>query len=215
MCKHKAWRRVKMAELNKELNEYLLSNKNEKQYKITVPSVTLPKTNIGKWFGRNGDEEAEEAGWMQGAQKECCPSMSRMQRLIAFVVCFGMGILCFCLSAFYIPVLLLKARKFALLYTLGSVFFLSSFCFLLGPLSYLKSLFTAERRCFTVSYFATLIGTLYFALHLQSTPLTVLCAVLQLIAMLSFLVSHIPGGTKGLMFFTRMFKSSVNSTLPV
>lgn len=90
-----------------------------------------------------------------------------------------------------------------------------SFCFLLGPLSYLKSLFTAERRCFTVSYFVTLIGTLYFALHLQSTPLTIFCAVLQLIAMLSFLVSHIPGGTKGLMFFTRMFKSSVNSTLPV
>lgn len=90
-----------------------------------------------------------------------------------------------------------------------------SFCFLLGPLNYLKSLFTAERRCFTVSYFATLIATLYCALHLQSTPLTVLFAVLQLIAMLSFLVSHIPGGTKGLMFFTRIFKSSVNSTLPV
>ncbi|XP_031841034.1 uncharacterized protein LOC116430694 [Nomia melanderi] len=204
-----------MADLNKELNEYLLSNKNEKQYKITVPSVTLPKTNIGKWFGRSGDEDKEETGWIQGAQKECCPSMTRMQRLIMFIVCFSMGVLCFCLSAMYIPVLLLKARKFALLYTLGSVFFLSSFCFLLGPLSYLKSLFTAERRCFTVSYFATLIGTLYFALHLQSTPLTVLCAVLQLIAMLSFLVSHIPGGTKGLMFFTRMFKSSVNSTLPV
>ncbi|XP_043253906.1 protein transport protein SFT2 [Colletes gigas] len=204
-----------MADLNKELNEYLLSSKNEKQFKLTVPSVTIPKANIGKWFGKTGDEDEEETGWIQGAQKECCPSMTRLQRLIAFIVCFSMGMLCFCLSAIYIPVLLLKARKFALLYTLGSALFLASFCFLLGPLSYLKSLFSAERRCFSVSYFATLLGTLYFALHLQSTPLTVLCAVLQLIAMLSFLASHIPGGTKGLMFFTRMFKSSVNSTLPV
>ena len=204
-----------MADLNKELNEYLLSSKNEKQFKITVPSVTLPSTSIGKWLGRTGDEGREDPGWLQGTQRECCPSMTRVQRLVAFVVCFAMGILCFCLSAIYVPVLLLKARKFALLYTLGSVFFLSSFCFLLGPLNYLKSLFTAERRCFSVSYFATLIATLYCALHLQSTPLTVLFAVLQLIAMLSFLVSHIPGGTKGLMFFTRIFKSSVNSTLPV
>ena len=204
-----------MADLNKELNEYLLSSKNEKQFKITVPSVAIPTANIGKWFGRSGNEDKEDVGWIQGAQKECCPTMTRIQRLIAFVVCFSLGILCFCLSAVYIPVLLLKARKFALLYTLGSAFFLASFCFLLGPLSYLKSLFTAERRCFSMSYLVTLIGTLYFALHLQSTPLTVLCAVLQLIAMLSFLVSHIPGGAKGLMFFTRMFKSSVNSTLPV
>lgn len=203
-----------MADLNKELNEYLLSSKNEKQFKISVPSVTLPKPNIGKWFGK-GEEDRKETGWIQGAQRECCPSMTRIQRVAGFVICSAMGVLCFCLSAVCIPVLLLKARKFALLYTLGSVFFLSSFCFLLGPLSYLKSLFTAERRCFTASYFATLIGTLYCALHLQSTPLTVFCAVLQLIAMLSFLVSHIPGGIKGLVFFTRIFKSSVNSTLPV
>lgn len=63
-----------MADLNKELNEYLLSSKNEKQFKITVPSVTIPKANIGKWFGRSEDDK-QEAGWIQGTQKECCPSM--------------------------------------------------------------------------------------------------------------------------------------------
>jgi len=94
------------------------------------------------------------------------------------------------------------------------IIFPYSFCFLWGA-SYIRSLFMTEKRCFTVSYFVTLAGTLYFALHMQSTPLTVLCAILQLIAMLSFLVSHIPGGTTGLMFFTRMFKSSVKSSLPV
>lgn len=30
-------------------------------------------------------------------------------------------------STFYIPVLILKARKFALLYTLGSIFFIMRF----------------------------------------------------------------------------------------
>ncbi|KAL6264780.1 hypothetical protein P5V15_004877 [Pogonomyrmex californicus] len=203
-----------MADLNKELNEYLLSNKNEKQYKITIPSVTISKTKFGKWFRRDTDEMMEDAGWIQRSQRECCPTMTRMQRLISFSICFLLGLLCFCLSAVYIPVLLLKARKFALLYSLGSLFFLMSFCFLWGS-SYMKTLFITEKRYFTISYFATLAGTLYFALHLQSTPLTVLCAVLQLIATLSFLISHIPGGTTGLIFFTRMFRSSVKSSLPV
>ncbi|XP_001606400.1 vesicle transport protein SFT2C [Nasonia vitripennis] len=204
-----------MADLNKELSEYLLSSKNEKQYKIQLPSVTIPKPDLGKWLGRNSEEDRQESGWLKETQKDCCPSMTRMQRLTAFGMCFVMGILCFCLSAIYIPVLLLKARKFALLYSLGSMFFLMSFSFLWGPMSYIKSLFSAERRCFSIIYIVTLTGTLYFALHLQSTSLTVLCAVCQLIAMLTFLISHIPGGTTGLMFFTRMFRSSVSSTLPV
>ncbi|XP_063973074.1 vesicle transport protein SFT2C [Diachasmimorpha longicaudata] len=204
-----------MADLNKELSEYLLSNKNEKQYKLTIPSVTIPKSSISRWLGRSSDQEGQDAGWIQNAQKDCCPSMTRFQRLTGFVMCIVMGIICFSLSAIYVPVLLLKARKFALLYSLGSVFFLMSFCFLWGPISYMKSLLTPERRCFTLSYFATLAGTLYFALHLQSTPLTVLCAVLQIIALLSFLVSHIPGGTAGLMFFGRLFRSSASPTLPI
>ncbi|KAG7202032.1 hypothetical protein KM043_004716 [Ampulex compressa] len=202
-----------MADLNKELNEYLLSNKSEKQFKISVP--TIPSAAIGKWFQKNQEQTTDESDWIQETQRTCCPTLTRVQRLIAFTVCFFMGVLCLCLSAVYVPVLLLKARKFALLYSLASAFFLASFCFLLGPSSYLKSMFTSERRCFSLWYLATLLGTLYFALHLQSTPLTVLCVVLQLIAMLSFLVSHIPGGTTGLMFFTKMFKSSVNSALPV
>ncbi|XP_066594813.1 uncharacterized protein [Prorops nasuta] len=204
-----------MADLNKELNEYLLSNKNERTTKFSVPSVSISKPNFKQWFHGNSEETRSDSGWLEETQKECCPSMTRVQRLIAFTVCLFTGVLCFFLSALYIPVLLLKARKFALLYTLGSVFFLASFCFLWGPMSYLKSLFTIERRCFSLSYFLTLIGTLYCALQLQSTPLTVLCAVLQLIAMISFLLSRIPGGTSGLMFFSRMFKSSVTSSLPV
>ncbi|XP_011313183.1 vesicle transport protein SFT2C [Fopius arisanus] len=201
-----------MADLNKELSEYLLSYKNEKHYKFHIPSVSIPKPPIGKWLGRSSEEDQSNGGW---TQKEYCPSMTRFQRLTGFFMCIIMSIICFSLSAIYLPLLLLKARKFALLYSLGSVLFLISFCFLWGAISYLKSLLIPERRCFTLSYFATLGGTLYCALHLQSTPLTVLCAVLQIIALLSFLVSHIPGGTAGLIFFRRLFRSSENPTLPI
>ncbi|KAL0128321.1 hypothetical protein PUN28_003537 [Cardiocondyla obscurior] len=206
-----------MANLNKELNEYLLNNKSEKQYKIGIPSVAISKVNLGKWFRKSPVDEAEEnAGWIKNSRRECCPAMTKIQRGILFAVCLFMGILCFSLSLLYTPVLLLKARKFALLYSLGSLFFVMSLFFLWGP-NYIKMLFTAEKKYFTMLYFTSLIGTLYFALHLQSTPLTVLCTVLQLIATLSFLISHIPGGTTSIVFLTRTLclRSSLKPSLPV
>lgn len=65
-----------MTDLNKELSEYLLSNKNEKQYKLSIPSVSLPKSTFKKWLGRSNDEEEpEDAGWFENTQKKCCPSL--------------------------------------------------------------------------------------------------------------------------------------------
>ncbi|XP_034936078.1 vesicle transport protein SFT2C [Chelonus insularis] len=204
-----------MADLNKELNEYLLNNKTEKQHKLpALPTITVLKPSLEKWFKKSSEPKSEESRWTESAQS-CFPTLTRLQRLTGFVLCILMGILCFCLSAIYVPVLLLKARKFGLLYSLGSLFILLSFTFLWGPLNYFKSLFTPERRCFTISYLLTLGGTLYCALHLQSTPLTIFCGVLQIITLLYFLVSHIPGGTTGLMYFGKLFKSPVSSTLPI
>lgn len=62
-----------MADLNRELNEYLLSSKNEKQYKLNIPSI--PKPNIGKWLGRDSEDTREESGWFR-SQNECCAMVS-------------------------------------------------------------------------------------------------------------------------------------------
>ena len=52
-----------MSNLNKELNEYLLSNKSDKQFKISIPSVSIPTSQLGKWFGRSSEEEIEGGSW--------------------------------------------------------------------------------------------------------------------------------------------------------
>lgn len=64
-----------MTDLNKELNEYL--NKNEKQFKIDVPLMPIPKPNLfgRKWFGQDLDEVKEDAGWFQRMQGNCCPNL--------------------------------------------------------------------------------------------------------------------------------------------
>lgn len=76
-------------------------------------------------------------------------------------------------------------------------------------------MFSRERLFLTLTYGSTLTATLYCALHLQSTPLTVLCAIGQIVSLLWTVVANIPGGTTGLSFFSKMFTKSVSSTLPI
>ncbi|NWQ90771.1 SFT2C protein, partial [Burhinus bistriatus] len=50
----------------------------------------------------------------------CLPGLSRWQRLAGSGLCLLLAALCFGLAALYAPLLLLRARKFALLWSLGS-----------------------------------------------------------------------------------------------
>jgi hypothetical protein len=75
-----------------------------------------------------------------------------------------MGAFCMILASFYIPVIVLKARKFVLLFSLGSVFFIASFSLLWGLKNHLKHLANPARLPFTLSYFITLSATIYYAL---------------------------------------------------
>jgi hypothetical protein len=201
-----------MVDLKKDLDEYLLLQSDQKKsFKLQIP--TIQKPNLTNWFKR--EEPTEDNSWFQETKKGCCPSLTRFQRIALFGLCIVMGTLCFSLSLMYVPVLLFKARKFALLFTLGSLFFVLSFFFLWGPLAYLKHMFSRERLLLTVLYGGTLIATLYCALHLQSTPFTLLCAVGQIVSLLWTVIANIPGGTSGLSFFSKMFSRSVGNTLPI
>lgn len=201
-----------MANLKSDLDEYLLQNESRRSYKISLPFSTP------SFFSRNNDETPTSTSstgtWFENVQKEYF-TLSRTQRFLGFGICLFLGILCFTLSFFYIPLLLLKARKFALLFTLGSFFFILSFSFLYGPWAHVKSLFSKERALTTTLYGLSLIATLYCALHLQSTPLTVICAVAQVLALMWMMLGSIPGGSSGMRFFGSMFKSSVSNTLPI
>ncbi|KAJ0178003.1 hypothetical protein K1T71_006876 [Dendrolimus kikuchii] len=199
-----------MASLKENLDQYLLRNES-KRSTFSMPSFSTPS-----FFSRSNDETptSTTSSWFEEVQKEYF-TLSRTQRFLGFGVCLFFGILCFILSFIYIPLLILQARKFALLFTLGSLFFILSFSFLYGPWSHLKSMFSKERALTTSIYGITLIATLYCALHLQSTPWTIVCAVLQVIALFWMMMGSIPGGSTGARFFGSMFKSSVSNTLPI
>ena len=101
------------------------------------------------------------------------------------MLCLTMGILSMSMATLYIPVIVLKARKFALLFSFGSVFFLSrfalhsqrdeftdfhsSFSMLWGPTNHLKHLTSMDRLPFSITYIVTLLGTIYYSVWVSAS----------------------------------------------
>lgn len=116
-----------MVNLKDDLDQYLIKNDNKKSWNFKVPSIpsfgssSAPSTSAStptsnstgnSWLNDNDDD-----GW--------CPKMSRFQRILAGVTCFAMATFCLVVALFYIPLLILKARKFALLYTMSSALYIA------------------------------------------------------------------------------------------
>ncbi|XP_042896681.1 uncharacterized protein [Parasteatoda tepidariorum] len=200
-------------DISKSLKDYL--NRNESATKEEQKGL-LKSFSLDSWFTRSSDSQDYEDdkqsvdSWYSQAEKDSyCTSLSKKQRIVGFVGCIIMGSLCFFLAAFYAPVLLLKARKFCLLFSMGSLFIIGSFSVLWGPCNHLKHLCSPERLPFTAVYFITMFTTLYSALWLKNTVLTSICAICQVIALMWYVTSYIPGGQTGLKFITRMCTSIV------
>ncbi|XP_002129097.2 uncharacterized protein LOC100183260 [Ciona intestinalis] len=203
-----------MSMLKEYLNEQKKSNNsgNEGEGLLSwVPtSVSVPIPNI---FGEKETKD-DESNWFSAAKQDpMCPALSKTQRLLGFGGCLAGGVFCFSLASVYIPVLLFKARKFALLYSLGSLFLINSFSFLWGPWNHMKHLMSKERLPFTFSYFISLFATLYFSMGMKSSSLTIIAAIIQVVALLWYLVSYIPGGQTGLKFISQLFTSAVTKTV--
>lgn len=216
-----------MAELNRQLQEYLAQSKSgaktiSQSSSSTTVDIDEPDSVPGSWFGgwsspfssssrgaSSGQGSSSGFSWPWSSEPDpCLPGMSRSQRLIAFGTCIFFSALCFGLSALYAPLLLLKARKFALLWSLGSVFALAGAAILRGP-----SKLIATPTPGAAVYLCSLMGTLYAALSLHSTLLTALGACLQIAAIVGYIVALLPGGSAGMRFVGGMAASAIKRTV--
>ncbi|NXL42717.1 SFT2C protein, partial [Podilymbus podiceps] len=187
-----------MADLGRQLQEYLAQSKAAAAGGSSTAPPPPPaggsqeeagSGGLGAWLGplnpfppARGAPSAAAApagagsGWPWAAEADpCLPGLSRWQRLAGSGLCLLLAALCFGLAALYAPLLLLRARKFALLWSLGSLCALGAAALLRGPARLLRE----PSRGFLL-YLGALGGTLYAALGLRSTFLTALGAAVQL-----------------------------------
>jgi len=146
----------------------------------------------------------EEEGWF---------ALSRWDRLLVFgglnLAALALFVTCFAL--FPTGIFLVKPRKFAILWTMGSVLFLASWAVMMGPITYVQHLSSGPRLPFTAAYFGSIALTLYFSLGLHSTILTLIAAIIQLVCLVWYLVSYFPMGSTGLRFAARFGGSRITA----
>ncbi|XP_049604287.1 vesicle transport protein SFT2C [Syngnathus scovelli] len=216
-----------MAELNRQLQEYLSQSRG----KTAAPSLQSggstavelgePEPVPGSWFGRwsspwSGGGNASAApssggSWPWSAEPDpCMPGVSRRQRLAISGMFAALSALCFGLSALYAPLLLIYARKFALLWSLGSAFAIAAAAVLRGPSRLAAGLPGSPGA---VVYLCALGGTLYAALSLHSTVLTAFGAAAQVAALVGYVVSLLPGGSAGIRFVGGVAASALKRTV--
>ncbi|KAL4999612.1 Got1/Sft2-like family-domain-containing protein [Aspergillus recurvatus] len=130
-------------------------------------------------------------------------ALSRWDRMLIFFACNLGAAVCFVICFFLFPVLSLKPRKFAILWSVGSLLFLLSWAVLMGPMIYARHLVSGSRLPFTAAYFGSIAMTLYFAIGLHNTFLTLISSIFQLAALLWYIVSYFPMGSTGLQFMGR------------
>ncbi|TKS79254.1 Vesicle transport protein SFT2C SFT2 domain-containing protein 3 [Collichthys lucidus] len=204
-----------MADLNRQLQEYLAQSKGgAKTVSQSSSSTTVDMDDTepvsGSWFGRwsspwPGNRSGSPSGHGSGGSR-----VFLAVRLVAFGVCACFSALCFGLSALYAPLLLLYARKFALLWSLGSLFAIAAAAVLRGPSRLAAGLHTSPGAAV---YLCALGGTLYAALSLHSTVLTALGAALQVTVIVGYVVSLLPGGSAGIRFMGGMAASAIKRTV--
>lgn len=178
------------------------NNTNNGRFGGIFSSTTLTNGISPSVAATVSDDTVEEPAWF---------TLSYWDRLLVFGICLLGAVACFALCFFIMPVLALKPRKFAVLWTFGSLLFIISFGALQGPMNYLKHLLSSTRILFTVTYFGSIILTLVFSIGMKSTILTIVACLFQVVAALWYAVSYFPMGTQSLKFASRIGARQVTS----
>jgi hypothetical protein len=124
-------------------------------------------------------------------------TLTRTQRLLGFLVCFGMGMLLSLMA----PMFILRPIKLATTLSLGNLLSIGSMMFLVGPTKQCASMMDSSRWLATSIYLGSLILTLLAAFLLKSRFVCLLCIIVQYGALVWYSLSYIPYGQAMVMRF--------------
>uniref|UniRef100_A0A7N0TVQ5 Vesicle transport protein n=1 Tax=Kalanchoe fedtschenkoi TaxID=63787 RepID=A0A7N0TVQ5_KALFE len=147
---------------------------------------------------------------LPGGFQSAASTVPSGKSIIYFGVFLAAGIF-FIFIAFtmFLPVMVLMPQKFALCFTIGCAFIISSFFALKGPRNQLAHMTSTERLPFTLGFLGSMIGTIYVSKILHSYILSVLFSVMQVLSLSYYVISYFPGGSTGLKFLSSSLASSI------
>lgn len=125
-------------------------------------------------------------------------NLSYFERISLFVVCLVAAYGCYTLCLVLFPFFLLHPRKFAAVWSLGSILFLSAFAILQGPSRFAAGVVAKDTLPYTAVFTTSIVATLCAALAGRHAVVLLLCCSIQITATVVYTLSHLPGGRLGL-----------------
>ena len=115
--------------------------------------------------------------------------------IFSVLICIGTALIIF--SFFLLPLVIISPKKFSFCFAVGSIFVLISFMFLVGTRNYITKLLDNKRIFISISFILSIfigigcsLGNHYF--------ISLICSGVQLISMVVFVLTFIPGGRAGI-----------------
>ena len=119
------------------------------------------------------------------------------KNISVFISLLGIGCFLICLSIFMLPLIITSPSKFSMCFALGSILILVSFLFYHGTKNYIMKLFDKKRFIITILFICSIILGLIFSLG-KHYFISLLCSLFQLISLVLFVLTFVPGGKKGI-----------------
>ena len=127
---------------------------------------------------------------------------------LKFGIVFVTGMVIIMISLFFLPLILISPKKFALLFALGTFVSILSFIFYYGTLQFFELLFNKDRIWFTVVYLTGFFGCLFFPTFFGKNYFIILVfSGLEMISTLFFILTFLPGGYSSIRIFSNLFIS--------
>lgn len=170
---------------------------------MTLPlfNTTLTPPGVPADFGWNNLKSSLEAQMPQQIL-----GMNYQQRFKVFCALLILSGVFFALAFFVgVPLMAARPQKFALSFTFGSLTFMGSFAILRGPQAHFAGMIAPDRLGFTFVYISSMLATLYFTFTKGGAQgyITVFAASgFQLLALLWYLLTFLPGGAQGMKILT-------------
>ena len=147
------------------------------------------------------------------------PLNAAFRQRVQYAIYCLLGSIFFAVMAVFVglPTLVLKPTKFVMCITLSTVLSFASVIILQKPSNFIQSLIEAGpmKALPIVSLFASFLFTLYSAIFVHSYRYIVVCfaAGIELTAILFYIASFIPGGTRGLQVLLKMAYVLISTAL--
>ncbi|KAK8914579.1 hypothetical protein KSP39_PZI024356 [Platanthera zijinensis] len=125
-----------------------------------------------------GEEEEQEDDYL--GESGGSLSLSPLQKLYAFALCFVAGVTFMLLSL----IVFARPIKFAVLFSLGNLLAVGSTAFLIGPVQQTRMMLDPVRVYATAVYITTVILALVCAILIHSKVLTLIAMVIEICALI-------------------------------